>query len=264
MDQILAEDLPLPGPDDSDVVLAVDVGDLGGEQVMIGAPVQTAACLGDSFNRRVGQDETAVEVLGVDEDVGVLEYDVEHSLLLPQRRVGCHSCLHFGSEPSGMATQLKLADHLGGQDLQVRALKFCQRPRFAAQDTQRPKDVAIGGDQRRAGVEAQVRFTRDQWIVDEACVEPGIGHHQQVGAAHYVSAERLLPRCLGHAQSMPGLEPLPVRVHQAHQCHGRTRTGAPRAPARVIEGRFRGSVHDRELRQRQQPTLLYLLFDGSL
>ena len=111
----------------------------------------------------------------------MLEDDVEHSLLLPQRRVGRRSCLHFGSQPSGMATQLELADHLGGQDLQVGALKFCQRPRFAAQDTQRPEDVAIRGHQRRAGVEAQVWIPRDQRIVDEARIEPGIGHDQQVG-----------------------------------------------------------------------------------
>ncbi|CNI94243.1 Uncharacterised protein [Mycobacterium tuberculosis] len=86
MQEVFIEDLPLSGFDDVQVMLAIRVGYLLIEEVVVGVPDQPAVRnLGCSFQGRIGHQKAAVEILGVNQDVGVVEDPIEYPLPFAQR-----------------------------------------------------------------------------------------------------------------------------------------------------------------------------------
>ena len=81
--------------------------------------------------------------------------------------------------------------------------------------------MAIRGEQRGTSVKANARVARDQRITGKAGIHRRILHHQQLALENRVRAEGVIPMRLRRLQSHLGFEPLPLAIHQGHQCDGR-------------------------------------------
>jgi hypothetical protein len=80
--------------------------------------------------------------------------------------------------------------------------------------------MAVAAGQRRAGVEADIRFARDQWIVEEARISFCILHHHQLaGLQHGVGAKRVASRRLRYLKAQLGFEPLAILVNKGNGPH---------------------------------------------
>ena len=164
---------------------------------------------------------------------------------------------HGPPEVGHRAPELDLRRGLLAEVAQGRPLLGRELPRGVVDDAQRADGVAVGGAQRGARVEADVRVAKHQRVVGEARVRPGVGHDQQVQLQDGVRAERLLARQLRGLQPDLRLEPLPVLVEEAHQRDGRP-ADRGRDAGQGVEVPLRRRVQDVRRADRLQPLLLVL------
>jgi len=104
--------------------------------------------------RSIGEHEPAVQVLGVDQDVGVLQDAVKQPLVIPQHRLSRRPGGDLLGQCDALPPQLQLADDLPGQHTELIELPRGQVSGDGVQYTQGSQRVTRGGDQRCPGVEA--------------------------------------------------------------------------------------------------------------
>ena len=120
-----------------------------------------------------------------------------------------------GGQLPGVPAQLQLRHHAAAQRAQRRALLGGQAPGHPIHHAERAEGLAIGGDQRRTGVEAHLRAGHHEFAAGEARVRRGIRHFQQdVGVQDRLRAKRAVTRGLGGIHPDSRLEPLTPFVHQ--------------------------------------------------
>jgi len=260
---LLGEHLPPAGRGHLQVVPAELVGGQRREQVVVAAPEDTAVLPVEQPGMGlVRQQVPTVEVLGVDHHVGVVQNPLQQPLAFAQGGLRRRSGTHLGSQGLGLPTQLELADDLTGERRQMLDLQAGQRAGDDVENAQRAEDVPRARHQRRAGVEPQPRLAGHQRVVGEPRVQGRVRHDQRSIAGQRMGTERHLPRRLAHRQPEPGLEPLPVAVHQAHQRHRRA-THMRGQRSQVAERFLRVGVEHPETAQRPQPLKLGDLRDLS-
>lgn len=100
---------------------------------------------------------------------------------------------------------------------------------IALGDAERAQRMAIGIDQRNAGIGTQKGLAGDERIVCEARVAPRIGHDQRLEFANRVIAEGGLAPYRGQVDSMTADNVLLLGAYQGDEAHGcahRGRRGA--------------------------------------
>jgi hypothetical protein len=127
---------------------------------------------------------------------------------------------------------------------------------------QRAHRVAVRGHERRARVEADVLLGH-QRVLREARVRLRVVDHEEPLVEDGVRAERDLARRLGHRHADAGLEPLPVRVDQAHEGDGRAADLGGQA-GQAVELVLGGRVEDAVLAQRLEAIGLVVRELGGL
>ena len=148
-----------------------------------------------------------------------------------------------------------LGDRLLAEVAQRGALLGGERPRHVIDDAERAQDMAVRGAQRRARVEADVGPADHVRVVREARVRLRVRDLQEIGLEDGVGGEGLVARGLRLGQADPGLEPLPVRVQEAHERDGRSADGG-RDPREGVEIGFGRGVEDLGVPQRLEPFAL--------
>jgi hypothetical protein len=111
--------------------------------------------------------------------------------------------------------------------------------------------MAVGCDQRRAGVEAEVRIAHHQRVVAKPPVVERIGDDHQGAVLDRPGAERDTPRRFLHRHADPRLEPLAVLVHQRDEGHGRA-ADLRREQGEIVEGPLGLGIQDAVAGQRGQ------------
>ena len=110
----------------------------------------------------------------------------------------CRLCVvAFGKgllEAEDVPAQLELRLDLAPQRVERLDLVRRQRAGDAIDHTQRAERVAIGRDQRRAGVEADVRIAGDERIVAQPRIGAGVRDDEEVVLLDRMGAERNRPR----------------------------------------------------------------------
>ena len=107
-----------------------------------------------------------------------------------------------------------LVDGQPRQPLQGSDLLGLQPPGPLIHGAEAAQGEAIAGDQREAGVEADVRLFQHQRVIAEARVLEGVLDDQWAALQDGVAAEGDIARCLLGIQADAALEPLPVFIHQ--------------------------------------------------
>ncbi len=97
--------------------------------------------------------------------------------------------------------------------------------------------MAIGRDQRRTGVKPYVRLIGDQWIITETLVGHRVGDHHNVRLQYGLGAKGRVARSLRLLNANPGLEPLPVGIHETDERNRRPADQCCQA-AQVVEFLF--------------------------
>ena len=120
---------------------------------------------------------------------------------------------------------------------------------------ERAEDVAVGGAQGRGRVEPDVGTAGHVRVVGEARVRLRVRDLHEVRLQDGVGAEGVVARGLRRGQADPGLEPLAVRVQQAHERDGRAADGG-RDARQGVEVRFGRGVEDVGVPQRLKPFAL--------
>ena len=115
--------------------------------------------------------------------------------------------------------------------------------RDAVNDAQGAEGVSVRGDQRRPRVETDAGVARDERVVGEARVGPGVGDEHQVRLQDRVGAEGDVAGRLAHVQSDDALEPLAALVNERDGGDGDA-ADLGRQQRDVVEGQFRGRVQD--------------------
>ena len=110
--------------------------------------------------------------------------------------------------------QVELRHHLVTQHLQRLPLRRCQATSHAVQDGQRPERVPVDRDQRRAGIEPNLRVTRDQRMAREALILRRVSNDQDLRMNNRVIAERAVTRRFSEGQAGRRLEPDPLPIDQ--------------------------------------------------
>ena len=133
-----------------------------------------------------------------------------------------------------------------------------EHPRFAIDHAERAEVVTIVGLQRHSGVEAHLRGIKHQWVGVETLIVKSVGHLHQLLLGDGVSAEGHGARCFLHLKPVARQKPLPLLIHQRHQCnrHAQHLRGQIND---AIEVRIRGSIQHGKAPQSPKP----LLFVGG-
>jgi hypothetical protein len=127
------------------------------------------------------------------------------------------------ADPAG----LEQCRGLPGQGLQCALLALTELAWLGVDDADSAQRLPAFGDDRRAGVEANVRRACHQWTVGETQVVGGVFDDQHSrGIEDRVGTEGQVAMGLAHIQANAGLEPLAFAIHQRHQ---RNRDSAQRA-----------------------------------
>ena len=122
------------------------------------------------------------------------------------------------------AAALDLLGDLAGEVAQRVGLLVRQPARGRVDDAQRPDREAVGREDRRARVEADVRVLGDEQVVVEALVLARVGDHGQVvGREDRVGAEREVAVGRLELEVHPRLEPLAGLVDERDDCDRRAR-----------------------------------------
>ncbi len=120
------------------------------------------------------------------------------------------------------AAELEGVDDVTAERAQRLQLLGRQYARLMVDHTERAEGPAIVGDQRRAGVEADVGITEDGGIVGEPRVEASVGHDEHIarGLVDGVSAERSLSGGFGASEPDLGFEPLTIGIDERDERDG--------------------------------------------
>ena len=165
--------------------------------------------------------------------------------------------------------QLELVHHDRGQVAQGRQVGLGHLARHGVEDVDGAEPVAIGGDERRGGVELDAELPCDQRIAGDARVGAGVIDEYGSSLQDRRGAQPRVAADLAHAvQAVGGLEPDPVGVHDADGRDRRARTarrqgGHPveRPVGRRVEDARSGAPR-RDGRARSPPWSSQLLLTG--
>ncbi len=151
--------------------------------------------------------------------------------------------------PGGGLDQLQLGP--GGQVLQGLPIRAGEGAGNEIDDAERSHQGVPAAPQGHARVEPDEGRAGDEGVVGEPLVEAGIFHHEGLPGQNGVAAERQVPRRFDLVQPLPGLEPQPGGVHQAHEGHGRLELPG-RRPDDAIEALLLRRVQEAEAPQHLQ------------
>ncbi len=132
--------------------------------------------------------------------------------------------------------QLDQLDHDAGKIEQQEPLFGEQASWRMVDDAQDADVVAVLGGQRRAGVETDVRRSRDQGTVGKARIRARIGNLQDAIAEDGEAAHRTGPECLLQRHAVARLEPLPLLIHERDQGDRRRQQARGHAGDRIENG----------------------------
>ena len=163
---------------------------------------------------------------------------------LAQRLLGAKVARHGTLQFDEIAAQFQLHDHLVAQNPQRLDLLPRQLSRLPVHHAERPDGQAAGrGHQRHPCIETDVRTAGDQGVPGKPGVHRRIRHDEQVCLREGVRGKGGIARSLRDVQPDPRLEPVAVRVHQAHQRHrGLADLGSQ--TGQVVEGFLGWRVED--------------------
>ena len=142
-----------------------------------------------------------------------------------------------------LAAHLDFAHDLAGEGLECLDLVVSELVGADVDDAEGTDGVAIGADERGAGVEADVLIADDEGIAGEAGVGGGIGHLHKEPIGDGVVAEGQGAGRFGDVGAGLGLEPLAVVIEDADEADG----GAADAGGEggdVVEGGLGGRVEE--------------------
>lgn len=159
---------------------------------------------------------------------------------------------HGVRQQGGDAAQFQRGHHQARQALQGGFLFGVQPLRLLIDHAQGTERVALRGNQRLAGVEADIGGLLHQRVVGKAGILARIFDFEQVGFQNGVGAKRLVPRRLRQLHAEARFEPLPVAIDQRHGGHGGA-ADERRQFGDVIERLLRRGVEDLILSQGFQP-----------
>ena len=106
---------------------------------------------------------------------------------------------------------------MAGEDAQRLLLVRAQLTRDLIDHAQGTQGVAIGGDQRGAGVKADLGVGSDEGAIGKTLVPERIGHNEQVILVDGVGAEGDISQGFANTGADFGLEPLPFFIHEADE-----------------------------------------------
>ena len=118
----------------------------------------------------------------------------------------------------GVATQFQQPRRVPRQSRQAATFRRVERALLRVDHAHGAQRLTVRIDDRRAGVETDVRFAGDERVVLEAWILARILDHEHlVGRVDGLGAERDVAGCFLGRQPDACLEPLAVRVHQRDQ-----------------------------------------------
>ncbi len=126
--------------------------------------------------------------------------------------------------------------HLAADEGERLALAVRERARRVVDDTERAEGVPARRDERRAGVEDDVRVAGDERRAGKPRVAPGVGDLEESLALDRLRAERDAARGLADGDAQPRQEPLAVGVDEADGGHRRVAQVGGQARQRVDVG----------------------------
>ncbi|KAF1055606.1 MAG: hypothetical protein GAK43_00401 [Stenotrophomonas maltophilia] len=176
----------------------------------------------------------------------------QHVVVLAQQALVVIAFEHVLLDVQCEAAQFHHHHHLARQRGQGGGLFRVQVLRGGIEHPQGAQRQAIAADQRRTGVEADVRIAGHRRVVMEAHVFAGVFHHHDfVRAQDGVAAHRFAAQVFGAIQPLHRLEPLAFGVDQGHRGHA---GAAQRAgdDHQVIEGFLTLRIEDAVAVQRLQ------------
>ena len=128
--------------------------------------------------------------------------------------------------------------------------KLARHPVDDAEGAQR---VTLRRPERNPGIKADVGFAGDEQVVGEPRIGRGVLDDQgPVRREQRVGAEGLFAWRLAGFEAVAALEPLPVRIHEAHEGDGRV-AGLAGLAREVVEGGFRRGIENLISTQGLQP-----------
>ena len=115
-------------------------------------------------------------------------------------------------------TQLEQRDDLARKRLERAQLVGGEHTRYGIENTDRAERVAVGGDDRRAGIEADARLAGDQRVVVKARIERRVFDDEHRALGHdRMGAERQVAVGFGRVQTDTSFEPLSIRIEKRDQ-----------------------------------------------
>ena len=137
----------------------------------------------------------------------------EHAIAIRHR---CRVEPLLGDHVAIAAAPFQFHHHLPRQQRQPLALQRGQViARHGVDDAERTQRLAIAANQRRTGIEADMRRAGDQRIVDEARILGRVGHDEDIVAQHGKGAEGYVTRRLLRIQPDPRQKALPYILDNA-------------------------------------------------
>ena len=109
---------------------------------------------------------------------------------------------------------------LAGEGFEAGDLEGGEVAGLGIDDADGAEDVAVGGDDGGAGVEADVGIAGDEGVVGEAGILLGVGNDEGAGGGEGVGAEALGARGMGEVDADFGLEPLAVFIDEGDEGDG--------------------------------------------
>ncbi len=154
-----------------------------------------------------------------------------------------------------MATELRVRGQRAGRGVAARRVATRRVVGAGCPRRTRSRPGAVAQRQRHAGVEAHVRSADHQRIVGEPDIGERIGDLHHVAAVNRMGTDRHVARGFGGFHAVVRLEPLAVRVHQAHERNGHVerRTDLVGVPIETFLGL---GVEDPERMQRRDASVL--------
>ncbi len=203
-----------------------------------------------------------VRLAGVDVDQGLVvrqELTVLQCSPQPNGIVGVGQQVLGQQAVSVVPSPLFQQDHdLVGQLVQGPDVARGELPGLRVDDTQRAQRKAVPAHQRDPEIAADVRGARDERVVAVPVLPSGVRHGKRSPGGNDVGAERHGPRGLARAETLLGLEPLPVSIHQRDRGDGRV-AQQRRKRRECVVGRLRRGVERPVGRQRVEPVALRLV-----
>src|ERR1700722_20760588 len=98
------------------------------------------------------------------------------------------------------------------ENLQRVALLRREFTRNVVDYAQSAEGLTFGGNQRRAGVKAKLRFIGYQRIVGKALILQGIRNHEDIGTADCMRAKSHIARGFTEGQTDLCFKPLPISI----------------------------------------------------